>query len=50
MTTQGNTPLHAAVLGGSKEIVEFLLQNNAINAKNHSGQSPIGISDSVAVY
>lgn len=36
------TPLHSAVIGGKKDMVEFLILNGAdVNAKDHGGETPL---------
>ena len=38
----GNTALHDAALGGHREVVQLLLDNNAnLNARNKAGETPI---------
>jgi hypothetical protein len=43
--TNGDTPLHSAVLWNQKEVVAWLLANKAdVNARNNDGQTPLHLA------
>ncbi len=41
----GNSALHLAVMGGNKEVIEYFVSGNNMDAKNNDGKTPLDIAE-----